>query len=71
MSIRLFGAVLVVLAIAWLAMWLWLKFARERTLRELQEDYARGRPSILEPWEEPTVLPAPYDWQRRGDFDAR
>src|SRR4030095_3477237 len=68
-SIRIFGAVLVAIALAWLAMYLWLQFAKERMIRELQEEYARRRP-ILEPWEEPTVLPSPYDWQRRGDFDG-
>src|SRR4029453_9520841 len=67
-SIRIFGAVLVAIALAWLAMYLWLQFAKGRMFRDLKEESARRRP-ILEPWEEPTVLPSPYDWQRRGDFD--
>jgi hypothetical protein len=67
--VQVVGAAFIVIGVVWLAMYVWLRFATERTLRELREAYAY-RPSILESWEEPTVLPAPYDWQRRGDFDG-
>ncbi len=69
---RVFGLVFVVVSVAWLGMYVWLRFATERTLRELREGMQRRRPT-LEPWERPTVIVprdrrVPYDWQRAGDL---
>jgi hypothetical protein len=69
--IRAVGATFVVISVAWLAMYLWQRFATERTLRELRENFAETpRPwPYLEPWEEPRVRLGPYDHEAHGDFD--
>jgi hypothetical protein len=65
--IRAVGATFVIIAVAWLAMYIWQRFATERTLRELREVPA-PRP-FLEPWEEPRVRLGPYDHEALGDFN--
>jgi hypothetical protein len=65
--IRAVGATFVVIAVAWLAMYVWQRFATERTLRELRE--AEARRPWLEPWEQPRVRLGPYDHEALGDFD--
>ncbi len=65
--IRVVGLAFVVVAVAWLGMYVWLRFATERTLRELREGINESRPDLY-PWEQPRVQPKPYDWSEAGEL---
>ena len=68
LTLRIIGAVLVVLAIATLALYVWSRFASDAVLRQLAEAARSPRPSVLMPWETPKVQRGPYDWNATGDF---
>jgi len=58
-----------VLAAVLIAYWVWMGKERYEWIEYLAET-ARRQEGVLEPWEAPRIVRGPYDWERRGDFDA-